>query len=44
MATVAAFLTGLVFSFNQVVMAAVAVALAYVTKARENLQATLYPD
>ncbi|MGW8461576.1 hypothetical protein [Pseudomonas sp. GL-B-19] len=42
-ATVTAFLAGLVFSFNPVAMAAVAVTLAYVTKARENLQATQYP-
>lgn len=41
-ATAAAFLTGLVFSFNPVAMAAVPVALAYVTKARETRQAALY--
>ena len=41
-ATIAAFLTGLVFSFNPVAMAAVPVALAYVTKARETRQAALY--
>lgn len=41
-ATVAAFLAGLVFSFNPVAMAAVPVALAYVTKARETRQAALY--
>lgn len=39
---IAAFLTGLVFSFNPVAMAAVPVALAYVTKARETRQAVLY--
>ncbi|WP_173883033.1 MULTISPECIES: hypothetical protein [unclassified Pseudomonas] len=43
-AAIAAFLAGLVFSFNPVAMAAVPVARAYVTKARKNLQATLYPD
>ena len=41
-ASVAAFLTGLVFSFNPVALAAVPVALAYVTKARETRQAALY--
>ena len=41
-AAVAAFLAGLVFSFNPVAMAAVPVALAYVTKARETRQAALY--
>lgn len=41
-AAVAAFLTGLVFSFNPVALAAVPVALAYVTKARETRQAALY--
>lgn len=41
-AIVAAFLTGLVFSFNPVAMASVPVALAYVTKARETRQAALY--
>lgn len=41
-ATIAAFLAGLVFSFNPVAMAAVPVALAYVTKARETRQAALY--
>lgn len=41
-ATAAAFLTGLVFSFNPVAMAAVPVALAYVTKARETRQAALF--
>lgn len=41
-ATLAAFLAGLVFSFNPVAMAAVPVALAYVTKARETRQAAVY--
>ena len=41
-AIVAAFLTGLVFSFNPVAMASVPVALAYVTKARATRQAALY--
>ncbi len=41
-ATIAAFLAGLVFSFNPVAMAAVPVALAYVTKARETRQAAVY--
>lgn len=41
-ALIASFLTGLVFSFNPVAMAAVPVALAYVTKARETRQAVLY--
>lgn len=41
-AATAAFLTGLVFSFNPVALAAVPVALAYVTKARETRQAALY--
>ena len=41
-AIVAAFLTGLVFSFNPVALASVPVALAYVTKARETRQAVLY--
>lgn len=41
-ATVAAFLAGLVFSTNPVAMAAVPVALAYVTKARETRQAVMY--
>ena len=41
-ATIAAFLAGLVFSFNPVALAAVPVALAYVTKARETRQAVLY--
>lgn len=41
-ATVAAFLAGLVFSFNPVALAAIPVALAYVTKARERRQAALY--
>lgn len=41
-AGIAAFLTGLVFSFNPVALAAVPVALAYVTKARETRQAALY--
>lgn len=38
----ASFLAGLVFSFNPVAMAAIPVALAYVTKARETRQAALY--
>ena len=41
-ATVAAFLAGLVFSFNPVALAAIPVALAYVTKAREGRRAVLY--
>lgn len=41
-ATAAAFLAGLVFSINPVALAAVPVALAYVTKARETRQAVLY--
>lgn len=41
-ALVTAFLTGLIFSFNPLAMAAVPVALAYVTKARETRQAVLY--
>jgi cytochrome c-type biogenesis protein len=41
-AIVAAFLTGLVFSFNPVALASVPVALAYVTRARETRQAALY--
>ena len=41
-APLAAFLAGLVFSFNPVAMAAVPVALAYVTKAREPRQAALF--
>lgn len=41
-AIVAAFLAGLVFSVNPVAMAAVPVALAYVTKARETRQAAAY--
>ena len=41
-AAAAAFLAGLVFSFNPVAMAAIPVALAYVTKARETRQAALY--
>lgn len=41
-ATIAAFLAGLVFSFNPVAMAAVPVVLAYVTKARETRQAATY--
>ncbi|UUZ73780.1 hypothetical protein LP415_12515 [Polaromonas sp. P1(28)-8] len=41
-AVIAAFLTGLVSSFNPVAIAAVPVALAYVTKARETRQAVLY--
>jgi cytochrome c-type biogenesis protein len=41
-ATLAAFLAGLVFSTNPVAMAAVPVALAYVTRARETRQALMY--
>lgn len=41
-ATIAAFLAGLLFSVNPVAMAAVPVALAYVTKARETRQAVMY--
>ncbi|MFY9513049.1 MAG: cytochrome c biogenesis protein CcdA, partial [Rubrivivax sp.] len=41
-ATVAAFLAGLAFSFNPVALAAIPVALAYVTKARERRKAALY--
>lgn len=41
-ATIAAFLTGLVFSLNPLAMAAVPVALAYVTRARETRQAAVY--
>lgn len=41
-ALAAAFLAGLVFSINPVAMAAVPVALAYVTRARETRQAALY--
>jgi len=41
-AAVAAFLAGLVFSVNPVAMAAVPVALAYVTKARETRQAAFF--
>lgn len=41
-ALVASFLAGLVFSVNPVAMAAIPVALAYVTKARETRQAVLY--
>lgn len=41
-AMIAAFFSGLIFSFNPVALAAVPVALAYVTKARETRQAALY--